>query len=335
MLSSYQMKSPRPRSRATFDRRRFLATATLAAAAAAVSPLDALAQSASHYPAIDTHIHFYDPTRPLGVPWPPKEIAALYSPHLPKLFQSIAAPLGVVGAVVIEASEWVEDNQWVLDLIKDEPMIVGYIGNLPFGQPAFGPLLERFAKYPLFRGVRLRQEELSAARAQGTYERDLQQLGDHRFTLDVVGGPSLLPEVLRIAKLVPAMRVVIDHLPYRDGPQDAATLHKNLAPFADLPNVYAKISDVPRRAGDKLITDKSVYQPRLDALCECFGINRVIYGSNWPVGELMATYAEMHHIVSDYFATRGKLAAEKFFWRNSRAAYSWIPRGQAKELITK
>lgn len=65
---------------------------------------------------IDTHTHFYDPSRPAGVPWPTEEGGPIYRTVLPEHHRSIAAPTGVVGTVVTAASAWLEDNQWLLDL---------------------------------------------------------------------------------------------------------------------------------------------------------------------------------------------------------------------------
>src|SRR4051812_48064042 len=79
---------------------------------------------------IDTHTHFYDPTRPQGVPWPPKTDAALYRPVYPDEFKAIAKPLGVTGTVVVEASPWLEDNQWLLDLAARDTFLLGIIGNV-------------------------------------------------------------------------------------------------------------------------------------------------------------------------------------------------------------
>ncbi len=88
-------------------------------------------------PIIDTHIHLFDTTRPQGVPWPDKN-SPIYHSALPERYRKIALPLGVKGAVVIEASPWLDDNQWVLDLAAREPLIVGTIGNLDPGSPEFG-----------------------------------------------------------------------------------------------------------------------------------------------------------------------------------------------------
>src|SRR5438105_5002054 len=117
----------------TMERRAFL---SMAAAAAAAAPI----------PIIDTHIHLFDTARPQGVPWPPKDNAVLYKPALPDRYRKIAVPLGVVGALEVECSNWVEDNQWVLDVAAKDSIIVGTVGNLEPGTPEFRGLLDRFHK---------------------------------------------------------------------------------------------------------------------------------------------------------------------------------------------
>lgn len=59
-------------------------------------------------------------------------------------YRSIAVPLGIVGAIKVEASPWLkEDNQWVLDLIEKDPILVGCVGNIEPGKPDFAKNLER------------------------------------------------------------------------------------------------------------------------------------------------------------------------------------------------
>ena len=102
-------------------------------------------------PIIDTHIHLFDPTRPQGVPWPEKTDAVLYKPALTDRYRKIAVPLGITGAIEVEASPWLEDNQWVLDIAARDPIIVGTVGDLEPGKPDFGKHLDRFHRNPLFR----------------------------------------------------------------------------------------------------------------------------------------------------------------------------------------
>jgi L-fuconolactonase len=301
------------------------------AAATTLSPgVSAAASPVIH--AIDTHIHLYDPSRPQDVPWPPKTDPLLYKTHLPEHFQSVTEKYDVVGAVVVEASAWLEDNQWVLDLAKDHPAIVGFIGNLILGQPEFAGQLKRFSANPLFRGLRLGGNAVARGLGQNAFADDLKRLADQQLTLDMIGGPSILPEVARVAKRWPGLRVVIDHLPFANWDKEPETMRRALAEVGSLPNVYAKVSEVARQTEGITVEDLEIYRPRLDVLWELFGPDRAIFGSNWPVSNRTASYASLHKIVADYFNAKGSSAAEKFFWKNSLTAYRWQPRGAAAKL---
>src|ERR1051326_634721 len=102
-------------------------------------------------PIIDTHLHLYDPTRPQGVPYPkvPNPPQAL-----PSQYREDVTPLGIKGGIKVEASPWVEDNLWVLETIKNEPIIVGMIGNLNPTKAEFREYLERYHRNRLFLGIR-------------------------------------------------------------------------------------------------------------------------------------------------------------------------------------
>jgi L-fuconolactonase len=292
--------------------------------------------SARPSPSIDTHIHVYDPARAQGVPWPPKNLEILYSTHLPPRFVTLTERLGVVGALVVEASPWVEDNQWVLDVAKDNPIIVGFIGNLELGQPQFASQLKRFAANPLFRGLRLRGVTIPTGPGEAAFMDDMKRLADRQLTVDVVGGTPILADVLRIKKMAPDLRVVIDHLPFHAWDKDGPPAMRNaLKDVAELPKVYIKISDVPRQVDGRLVEDPEFYRPGLDVLWSLFGPDRAIYGSNWPVSDLVTPYASMYGIVANYFAGKTESDAQKFFWKNSLAAYSWVSRGKAANLFQK
>lgn len=282
--------------------------------------------------AIDTHTHFYDPTRSQGVPWPPASEKLLYKPYYPKQFVALTEPLGVVGTVVVEASPWIEDNQWILDLARDNPSIVGFIGNLKLGEVAFAANLQRFSRNPLFRGLRIGERPIAEGLGQRAFESDLQRMGEQRLTIDVIGGPALLPNVLRIAKRAPKLKIVIDHLPFGAWDNDVAAMRTALTEVAALPNVFAKVSNVVRRVNDRVVEDRDYYRPQLDCLWDLFGAQRLLYGSNWPVSERVAPYAVVHRIVAEYFQAKGRTAVEQYFWKNSLAAYGWQRRGAAKTL---
>ncbi len=276
---------------------------------------------------IDTHIHLYDPTRPGGVPWPDRSETTLYQRTLPDRFRSATEGLGVVGVVVVECSPWLEDNQWVLDIAAKDRLIVGTVGNLAVGKPEFGRHLDRFHLNPLFRGIRYDfRGQVSAPEVIS----HLKALANAGLELD---SPQpdlvLMRDLVRLTDRIPDLRVVIDHLPNVELPQDSQArrdygsyLHK----LKPRPQVYAKVSEILQRVGGQVSDDLNLYRPRLDELWDIFGRDRLIFASDWPVSDLKGPYAQLLTVVRRYFAERGRAAAEQFFWKNSLAAYRWVKR---------
>ena len=277
---------------------------------------------------IDTHTHFYDPTRKEGVPWPGKADKALYRRVLPEEYKKLAGPCGVVGTVVVEASPWVEDNQWLLDLASKEPFLVGVVGRLDTAADDFGKHLRRFARDPLYRGLRINHDELTTGLKGKLVER-CKLLVDHGLGLDVNGGPGLPADAAVLAGKLPKLRMVIDHcanLPI-DGKEPPRGWRDGMKAASRHPNVYCKVSALVEQTGRKKApSEAGYYRPVLDALWALFGEDRLVFGSNWPVSERAAPFATLVGIVRDYFAGKGDRAAAKFFHGNSVAAYAWRKR---------
>ena len=304
---------------------------TFLGAVAGLALADKGAQSAASIPIIDTHIHLYDPFRPQGTPWPNKENKILYQTSLPPRYRKIVEPLGIVGAIEIECSAWLEDNQWVLDIAKDDSIMVGTVGHLTPGTPEFRPSLERFHKNPLFRGIRYGLGRQAGKEFdQPEFIADLKALADADLVLDTANpSVSLLADVVRVSDRVPDLRVVVDHLPQMLRPTESAaqaSYDASMKVFRDRPRIYVKVSEVLRRVDGNIPTDLDFYRPRLDEILDVFGNDRVLYGSDWPNGDQWLPGPVGFKIVQEYFMGKGQAAAEKYFWRNSTKAYKWIKR---------
>jgi L-fuconolactonase len=310
----------------TMDRRTFLGTAAGLVGLAVAPPTGTL-------PVIDTHIHLFDPRRPQGVPWPEKNDAVLYQPALPDRYRKVTRGLGVAGAIEIECSPWLEDNQWVLDIAAQDTIIVGTVGNLEPGTPGFRKHLDRFHRNPLFRGIRcgnLWGRNLGDQAARPEFIADLAAVAEAGLEMDTANpDPALISAVVRLTDRVPSLRVVIDHLPQMAMPAALparSALRANLDELGKRPQVYVKVSEVLRRVGGRVPMDQSFYRATLDELWEIFGPDRLMYGSDWPNSDQWGTYPQVLNVVREYFMAKGAGAAEKFFWKNSRAAYRWVRR---------
>ena len=308
-----------------FSRRDFLAASLSAAALLATDhvqaddPVDTV---------IDTHTHFYDTKRPQGVPFPGKGDTLLYRPVLPAEYQALTKPFHVAGTVIVEASPWLEDNQWVLDLAKENPFIKGLVGNLSPGTPEFAGHLKRFAKNPRFRGIRISHSAVTKGLPEAAFLSDIKRLVDHDLELDINGGPDMLPDISKLAKAIPTLRIVINHVANVriDGQAPPPAWVDGMQACAASEKVFCKVSALVEGARRDDMTapeELAYYRPVLDTVWKHFGEDRLIYGSNWPVSARFAPYEQVQRIVTEYFKTKGRAAYEKFFWKNALAAYKW------------
>jgi hypothetical protein len=220
-------------------------------------------------------------------------------------------PLGVTGAVVVEASGWLEDNQWVLDLAKDNPVIVGLVGHLEPGADGFRRSLTRFARNPLFRGIRLNGGAITVGipRRASRRPRAAADAGDARYGNATMvaahqfdrqdskpGSPSTTYG--RALRRVRGRRCVN----WRNGRR-----------FIASPGVL-------KRVNGRVVEDAGAYRGARRAVGD---VRRgpVMY-SNWPVSDRLAAYP----VVSGgagYVRTMGRLQ-RRSFCHKLRDCYRWI-----------
>ena len=299
----------------------------------AVAGAGGTVEARSAVPIIDTHIHLFDPTRTGGVPWPPKDDAVVYMPAVPTRYEQITRTLGVVGAIVVEASPLESDNDWVLQEAADHPIVVGLVGNLIPGAPSYGRELDRLHANPLFVGIRygnLWDRDLSTDWKKPGFVSDLRKLASAGLGLDSANpDPKLVRAILEVSQQVPELKIVIDHLPGATIPAENSARKEfwdNLRSLSQNTRVFVKLSEVPVRIANSVPKDVSFYKEKLDAIWDVFGEDHVLFGSDWPNSDHIATYTETLELVRSYVSTKGLVASEKYFWRNSIVAYAWRRR---------
>ena len=126
------------------------------------------------------------------------------------------------------------------------------------------------------------------------------------------------------------MRIVINHLSgvSIDGKAPPKQWLAGMQAAAKHMNVFCKVSALVELAktpagADRAPLDIDFYKPILDATWEAFGDDRLIYGSDWPVTDSVATYRETFALIHQYVSYRARAAADKFFSTNANVAYRW------------
>jgi predicted TIM-barrel fold metal-dependent hydrolase len=312
------------------QRRDFLAGAAATALSAGIAEA---AASLADIPIIDTHVHLFDSRRPQGVPYAgsPEWAKEKNGVALPSTYRAYAVPLGIVGAIELEASPWIEDNLWVLEQEHTDPLFVGTVGDLEPEKPDFADEFARFRKDPLFLGIRcgnIWNRDVTKQVNDPKFIDGLRRVADADMVMDSANPTvELMQAMLKINDKIPKLRIVLDHIPSFDPtPAEQGAYDAVLKEIHGRPTIYAKLSEIDHRT--MKARGLAAHKARLDQLMESFGEDRVVFGSDWPNSWGTATPAEIVAIARAYFATRSRAAAEKYFWKNSLAAYKWKKRAK-------
>ena len=322
------------------SRRTFL----VGAAAAAVTACDgAFAQSASvdNIPIIDAHIHLFDGTRTMGAGYMGSAAyRAISKTSLPSMYNPLAKPVGIVGAIVVESSPLIDDNLWYLEECRDNPIMVGVSGSLDPGRSDFGQYVTHFHKDPLYRAIRS-SHFYNADEGKVTLKSDqvanLKLLAQADLALDTANpSMNLMQANVLLADAIPDLRIIMDHLPSFDPTPDIQQAYEAVVKeMAARANIFVKLTEVyhPRLTEGVVAKDYEPLRARLEYLFDAFGEDRVIFGTDYPNSYGVATIPEEVALVKRFFSTKSRETAEKYFWKNSARVYKWIKRAQDQPRI--
>ena len=318
------------------SRRTFLAGAAAAVAVVALDGAHAQSPSVDDIPIIDAHIHLFDGTRALGAGYMGSQAyRSISKTSLPSLYGPLAKPSGIVGAIVVESSAWIDDNLWYLETCRANPFMVGVSGNLNPAQTDFGQYVSHFQRDPLYRAIRSSHfystdgGKLALVPAQTA---NLKLLAQADLALDTANpSMNLMQANVMLADAIPELRIIMDHLPSFD--PDAGNRQAYEAVIKEMaarPNIFVKLSEVyhPRMTDGVIVKEYEPLRARLEYLFDAFGEDRVIFGSDYPNSYGVATIPEEVGLMKRFFSTKSREVAEKYFWKNSARVYKWTKRAE-------
>jgi predicted TIM-barrel fold metal-dependent hydrolase len=289
-------------------------------------------------PIMDTHIHLFQVDRPGGAPWPTPDNMYLFKNSLPADYEALAKPLGIVASGIVEASPLQADTQWVLDKVAGNPFFPFYVAQLEIGSADFVKNLDDISKDKRVVGIRgYLWSPMAGITLDGKQLADLKELSKRGMTLDLISRYTLNPKakVIELAKAVPDLRIIIDHLAGAKSATVEPQWKKDIELLAQNKNVYIKFSSLfdmfnPSPTGDESkpwTPTKNVadYKAHLDVLLDAFGPDRLIFGSNHPVVALGGTLKEEIDLAEAYLAPRGKEVRDKVMFRNAIYFYRRLP----------
>jgi len=218
---------------------------------------------------LDSHVHVVDLSRPEGVVWPAVDSPLYRNASLEDL-AALYSGAGLSGCIVVETSRRDVDDDWLVTLASEQPLVSGVVLNLRPDKPGFAERLDRALESDRFVGIRLRpiaDYDLLSRRLID----NLARMADAGKTVEF-GAESAEQkrQFAALADRLPELRLILDHGGHPPGHGEAlAEWQKGIQEVAARANTAAKMT-----GGD---------QPVFDHLANAFGTDRLLYGSNWPV----------------------------------------------------
>ncbi len=275
-------------------------------------------------PAIDAHQHFwhYDAARH---GWINDEMAVIRKDFLPASLEPVLKENAVEGCVAVQADQTEQETDFLLELSKENDFIRGVVGWVDLRANKLEERLTHYAQYKKLKGFRhVLQGEDPSFMLQPSFLKGIGLLRKYGFTYDILIFPKHLSAALQLTEQFPNQPFVIDHIakPYiKDGLIDE--WKKGMEAIAKRPNVCCKVSGMVTEA-DMRNWKETDFMPYLDAVVETFGINRLMYGSDWPVCLAAGSYKAVLDIARKYFAAFSVTEQQLVFSKNASAFYHLI-----------
>lgn len=271
---------------------------------------------------VDGHQHFwkYEARRDT---WMTDEMSVLKRDFLPEELVQECKTNRIDASVAVQADQSENETLFLLELAEANSQIAGVVGWVDLRSPRLAERLEFFSRFEKLRGFRhiAQAEPDDRFLMRDDFVRGIAQLRRFGFTYDLLIYPRQLPAALELVAKFPEQRFVVDHL------AKPAIRNANIANWAgpmrriaENSNVFCKLSGLVTEA-DWHRWKAADFRPYLDVVFEAFDSDRLMFGSDWPVCLLAASYQQVKQIIEDYLKNFGAQDREKIFGGNATQFY--------------
>lgn len=272
---------------------------------------------------IDAHQHFwnYDPEK---YKWITDDMSVIQKSFLPADLYPILQANGVEGCIAVQTDQSEVENEFLLKLASENNFIKAIVGWVNLQAENIDERLDHYSQYHKMKGFRhiLQGEADRALMLKPAFKKGIELLELYGYTYDILIFPDQLKYAQELVEAYPAQLFVLDHLakPYiKDKKID--DWKKEIKAIAKYENLFCKISGMVTEA-DWHHWNKADFTPYLDVVVEAFGTKRIMFGSDWPVCLVAASYEEMMDIVKEYFSSYSQSEQDDFFRHNAVRFYN-------------
>lgn len=235
---------------------------------------------------IDAHCHIWRPGQN-GCVWPGPHLPSLHREFSVSELAALARQLGVTGCILVQSQEDARDTGWLLAEAAKDKFVRGVVGWIDLAGTAAPEEIAALARaHPLLCGLRPMVQDLAADWFADTrFDQAFMAMCDVGLVLDALVRPQHLAGLVDLAQRLPALRIVIDHAA-KPGTQMSGKWRDDMTRLAEFSQIYCKLSGLFTE------TDRAASQATAQIILDLFGVERLLWGSDWPVLTLASEYAD-------------------------------------------
>lgn len=266
---------------------------------------------------IDAHQHFwqFDPIRDS---WINQEMSVLKRDFAPQDLLPILKQHHFDGCVAVQADTSEEETSFLLQLAEENDFIKGVVGWLDLCHENIDARLSHFSKFKKLKGLRhIVQAEPIGYMLQNDFQRGIAVLEKYNLTYDILIYPNQLEDAIELVSRFPNQKFIVDHCAKPNIKEsEISTWKKNIDKLSNFKNVACKISGLTTEANWKTWNENQI-QPYLDVVFNAFGIDRLLFGSDWPVSLLAGNYKQTLALIENYLKQYSKNQQQQIMGLNA------------------
>jgi L-fuconolactonase len=272
---------------------------------------------------IDSHQHFWH-YHPKKDAWITNDMKVIQRDFMPSDLRGVLVENNIDGCVAVQADQSEAETLFLIEQASKNDFIKGVVGWVDLCTEDVEERLIYFSKFKIVKGFRhiVQAEQDDAFLLRDDFCNGIGLLKKYNFTYDILIQPRHLINATEFVQRFPNQRFVIDHLakPFIKD-QLIDQWKKDIQRISHHANVFCKISGMVTEA------DWRNWKPEdfisyLDAVFESFGVDRVMYGSDWPVCLLAASYEEQLSVIKDYLKPFSESDQKKVMATNAQKFYN-------------
>jgi L-fuconolactonase len=271
---------------------------------------------------IDSHVHFWKYNKS-DLPWIDKNMKVLQKNYLPEDIELTLKRNNVDGCIAVQAATLEVETRFLAELANTHSIIKGVVGWTDLRARDAQKKLSELKEYRAVVGVRhIVQSEPDDFLYDESFRSGISMLDDFDFTFDILIYPRQLNAAIDFVRAFPDQQFIVDHCAKPDiKGHGMDQWRKGITDLAMFPNVSCKLSGLLTEARWKEWSPGDFY-PYLDIVFESFGIERVMFGSDWPVLLLSGLYVQWKSLLEKYMENFLEEDKEKVMGGNAARVYN-------------